>query len=144
MNPNARWIAQQARQLVWILEEHKPRIRFLLRDNDIKFTEAFDTIFRSARIKVIPLPFHAPNANAYAERWVRTVCEECLDKILIINENHLRQVLKTYISHYNQSRPHQGIKHQTPIPFLQSEVEGNVQSRDVLGGIIHEYYREAA
>ena len=103
MNPNARWVAQQARQLVWMLEEHKPRIRFLLRDNDTKFTDIFDTIFQSAKVKVIPLPYRDPNANAFAERWVRTVREECLDKIIVLNQEHLRQVLKTYITHYNHS-----------------------------------------
>ena len=144
MNPNARWIAQQVRQLVWVLEERKPRMRFLLRDNDSKFTDLFDAIFRSAKIKVIPLPYRAPNANAFAERWVRTIREECLDKILVINQAHLRQILKTYISHYNHARPHQGISQQSPIPFQKLEPGGNIRSRDVLGGIIHEYHRKAA
>ena len=104
----------------------------------------FDTIFRSIRIKVIHLPHRAPNSNAFAERWVRTVREECLDKLLIINEEHLRCVMKVYIAHYNQHRPHQGIAQQTPIPFPAPETQGEIRSRDVLGGIIHEYYREAA
>lgn len=104
----------------------------------------FDTIFRSIDIKVIRLPYRAPNSNAFAERWVRTVREECLDKLLIINEGHLRRVMNEYIAHCNRIRPHQGIDQQTPIPFTIPEKQGEIRRRDVLGGIIHEYYREAA
>jgi putative transposase len=72
-HPNAGWVNQQACQMVWKLEEQGIRIRFLLHDNDVKFNEMFDTIFRSIGIKVIHLPYRAPNSNAFAERWVRTV-----------------------------------------------------------------------
>ncbi len=126
------------------MQEREPAIRFLIRDNDMKFTQGFDNVFRSEGIKVIRTPFEAPNANAYAERWVRTVRQECLDKLLIINQRHLRQVMKDYTAHYNRSRPHQGIDQQTPIQFTTSQPHGSVRCRDVLGGIIHQYYREAA
>jgi putative transposase len=75
---------------------------------------------------------------------VRTAREECLDKLLVINERHLRQVMEEYVSHYNRSRPHQGIEQQTPIPFPTAQTDGSVKCREVLGGIIHEYSREAA
>jgi putative transposase len=106
MHPNAAWVNQQVRQMVWKLEEQGIKIRFLLHDNDRKFTEMFDTIFQPIGTKVIHLPYRAPNCNAFAERWVRTVWEECLDKLLIINEVHLRRVMKEYIAHYNRIRPH--------------------------------------
>jgi putative transposase len=144
MHPKAAWVEQQARQIVWQLDEQELKIRFLLHDNDRKFTQAFDTIFRSAGIKVISLPYQAPNANAYAERWVRTVREECLDKLLVINERRLGQMMREHTAHYNRSRPHQGIDQQTPISFPTPEPYGLVQCRNVLGGIIHEYYRKAA
>jgi transposase InsO family protein len=144
MHPNGSWVTQQARQMVWKLEEQGIKIRFLLHDNDTKFTEMFDTIFRSIGIKVIHLPYRAPNANAFAERWIRTVREECLDKVLIINERHLHQVMKDYIVHYNHQRPHQGIDQQTPIPFLTPDSHDKVCRQDVVGGIIHEYYQKAA
>jgi transposase InsO family protein len=73
----------------------------LIHDNDSKFTEAFDTVFASERIKIIHTPYRAPNANAYAERWVRTVREECLDKILVLSEGHLRRVMRDYVAYYN-------------------------------------------
>ncbi len=104
----------------------------------------FDTIFRSTGIKVIHLPYRAPNANAFAERWVRTIRQECPDKLLKPNEGHLQQVMKAYISHYNRHRPHQGIDQQTPIPLPTHKTQGSIQRRDVLGGIIHAYHREAA
>ena len=73
---------------MWELESRKPGIRFLIRDNNQKFTHVFDTVFRSEGIDVIPTPYHALNANAYAERWIRSIREECLDKLLIINPAH--------------------------------------------------------
>ena len=130
--------------MVWELEDRSEPIRFLIHDNDSKFTEVFDTVFASERIKVIHTPYRAPNANAYAERWVRTVREECLDKILILNEAHLHRVMREYVAYYNEARPHQGIEQQTPVPKSVSDTRGPVRCRNVLGGIIHDYYREAA
>ena len=95
-NPNAGWVTQQARQVVWELAESKADIRFLIRDRDSKFAQEFDTVFQSEGAHIIETPFRASNANAYAVRWVRTVREECLDQILILNEPHLRRVLQTY------------------------------------------------
>jgi len=143
-HPKAAWVTQQVRQLVWELEGRDPPLRFFIRDNDRKYTASFDHVFRSAGMKVIRTPYQAPSANAYAERWVRTVREECLDKLLVVTERHLRQVMAEYVTHYNQSRPHQGIEEQTPIPFPTVQADGSVQRRKVLGGIIHEYFREAA
>jgi hypothetical protein len=95
-NPNEIWITQQARQLVWNLHDHDNPLRFLIHDNDTKFSNAFDNVFGSEGMHVINTPFRAPNANAYAERWVRSVREECLDYILILNINHLKRVLAEF------------------------------------------------
>jgi len=114
-HPDNAWITQQARQMVWKLEERDPAIRFLIRDNDKKFSQAFDTVFRAEGIDVIPTPYPAPNANAYAERWIRSVREECLGKLLIINQSHLRRVMREYVEFFNTARPHQGIEQQNPI-----------------------------
>ena len=126
------------------MEDRDPAIRFLIRDNDKKFTESFDTVFRSQGIDVIPTPFRAPNANAYAERWIRSVREECLDKLLIINQTHLRRVMLEYIEFFNTARLHQGIDQQIPVPTIDRETTGPVRCRKLLGGIIHDYYRDAA
>lgn len=89
---NSAWVAQQARQLMWKFGDNND-FRFLIRDRDSKYGGVLDRVFESEGIHVIPTPLRAPNANAYAERWVRTVREECLDYILIINETHLQRVL---------------------------------------------------
>jgi transposase InsO family protein len=95
-------------------------------------------------IDIVRTPFRAPKANAYAERWIRSARQECLDHILILNERHLHHVLKEYVAFYNVSRPHQGINQQTPIPRIEPNGTGVVVRRDVLGGIVHDYYRLAA
>jgi len=143
-HPTVDWITQQARQMAWQLEERETPMRFLIRDRDTKFTPSFDTVFKTEKLKIIRTPFRAPNANAYAERWVRTVREECLDKLIIINQQHLHRVMVEYTSYYNTARPHQGIRQRTPLPRHQPVVDsGTIVSRDVLGGIIHDYRRAA-
>jgi transposase InsO family protein len=92
---------------------------------------------------MVRTPFQAPKANAVAERWVRSVREECLDHLLILNQRHLGRVLKEYVDYYNAARPHQGLCQQSPIPAPRS-FEGCIHCRDVLGGILHDYSREAA
>jgi putative transposase len=104
-HPNGTWITQQARNLL-LPAEGRRRPRFLLRDRDAKFTRAFDDVFRSEGAKVLVTPVQAPNANAYAERWIRTVRAECLDWLLIVGRGHLEQVLRIYVEHYNVHRPH--------------------------------------
>jgi hypothetical protein len=142
-HPNAAWVTQQARQMVWQLEDRQPSIQFLIHDRDTKFVAAFDTVFQSTRAHIIRTPFRAPNANAYAERWVRTVRHECLNKLFILTESHLWQVLDEYVTYYNTWRPHQGLGQQTPIPGPTPTRVGMVRNRPVLGGNIHDYYRAA-
>jgi putative transposase len=143
-HPNAMWVTQQARQLLWELDGRTPPIHFLIHDNDSKFTEAFDTVFRAEHIHVIHTPVRAPNANAVAERWVRSVRNECLDKVLIFTESHLRRVLREYVTYFNGTRPHQGLAQQSPIPRVLPTADGPVRCRAMLGGILHDYYRDAA
>jgi len=141
-HPNAAWVTQQARQMVWQLEDGDSTIHLLIHDRDTKFVTTFDTV-RSTNVHVIRALFRAPNANAFAERWVRTVRQECLNKLIIVNHAHLQHVLGEYVTYYNLSRPHQGLDQQTPIPGLTPTLAGNICSRPVLGGIIHGHYRAA-
>lgn len=140
-NPDGLWVAQQARQLIWQFEETETSFRCLIRDNDSRFTGAFDTVFESQDIRIVPTPPQTPNANAYSERWVRTVREECLDHLLILNETHLRRVLIEFISYYNSRRPHQALDQQSPIPRVEPAITGEVEGRQILGGIINDYSR---
>jgi hypothetical protein len=140
-NPNGQWVAQQARQYIWAIEEREETFRCLIHDNDKKLTKMFDDVFQSKQIRVIHTPIEAPNANSFAERWVRSVREECLDHVLILSEGHLRRVLQTYIEYYNTRRPHQSLEQQAPIPYPEPAKSGTVNCRQLLGGIINDYYR---
>src|SRR5262249_39702791 len=103
--------------MVWQLEEREPAIHVLIHDRETKFGSAFDTVFQSTRGHIIRTPFRAPNANAYAERWIRSVRAECLDQLLILNQTHLQRTFIEYVEYYNRARPHQGLQQQAPIPF---------------------------
>ena len=143
-NPDGRWVAQQARNLVIQLGDEQP-FRFLIHDRDTKFSHAFDEVCRTEGIKVIRSPVQAPNANAFAERWVRTVRADCLDRILILGRHHLEHVLRVYRRHYNEHRPHRALRLLPPDsrargrdPTLLTAPAG-LRRRDLLGGLIHEY-----
>jgi hypothetical protein len=152
-HPHQIWTTQQARQLVWDLaDEGCSFCCFLIHDNDSSFSKAFDAVFISEGYHVIHTPFRAPNANSYAERWIRTARQECLDYILILGSAHLKRVIIEFVAYYNLSRPHQGIGQcipdrageASPIPPEHSICEGSVQKKRVLGGIINDYYRAPA
>jgi transposase InsO family protein len=143
-NPNAPWVVQPAGQMLWAPEEREPAIRFLIHDRDPKFTSSFDTVFKAEGIDIIRTPIRAPNANAFAERWVRTAPDACLNKLLIINQAHLRQVKGEFVAYHSTARPHQGIDQQIPISRTTPTGTGPFGCRNVLGGIIPNYYREAA
>jgi len=98
-------------------------------------------VFRSEKIHIIRTPVKAPNANAYAERFVRSLREEILDHVLKINEAHLRNVLNEYLAYYNSRRPHQRLNQMSPIPRPSCQPKGKIIRRKVLGGIINDYHR---
>src|SRR6266849_8379206 len=138
-NPTGAWVTQQARNLSFtgVLE----RTRFLIHDRDSKLSAAFDEACRSEGIKVIHTPVRAPQANAYAERFVRTIRAECLDWLLIVGRRHLEHVLRAYMTHYNRGRPHRARSLQPPeaIDGTDPPGAGAIERHDLLGGLIHEY-----
>ena len=127
--------------------EQVGRFQLLIRDRDAKFTAAFDNVLAGDGVRAIRTPVRAPKANAYAERWVRTVRTECLDRLLIRNRRHLEHVLAVYVEHYNSDRPHRSLDLQTPLPAHRPPAKtGSVEQTervDRLDGLIHEY-RHAA
>jgi putative transposase len=147
-NPDGRWTAQQARQVVWSLADRATPARFLIHDRDSKFSHAFDVVFRSEGVEIIRSPFRAPKANAFAERWVGTVRRDCLDWLLIASRKQLERVLRIYVDHYNTHRPHRALGLAAPIPGPRLRLVGpgppdKLHRRDRLGGLIHEYARAA-
>jgi putative transposase len=144
-HPDGAWTAQQARNLVMDLGDRTGSFRFLIRDRDAKFTHAFDEIFSSEGLKIMMTPPRTPQANCYAERWIRTARAECTERMLIYDERHLRSVLSEYAGHYNRHRPHQSRQQLPPDQESQTTALLNlpVQRRKVLGGVISEYYQAA-
>src|SRR6266540_3570921 len=144
-NPDGRWVTQQARNLS--LSGALDDARFLIRDRDRKFVAGFDEVFRTDGVKVIQTPFRAPQANAHAERFVRTARTECLDWLLILGQRQLDRALRAYVDHYNTERPHRALGRQPPIairPPTPPPPQATIQRRDRLGGLLREYHPAAA
>jgi transposase InsO family protein len=144
-HPDAVWVGQQARNVVWELEEADAMgFRYLIHDRDSKYCEAFDRVMASEGIETVLTPPRAPQANSYAERWIRSAREECLDQVLIVDDQHLQRVLQEFAGYHHYERPHQGLGQHVPLGTRPPRREGAIQRRDVLGGIVHSYYRQAA
>jgi putative transposase len=138
--PTAAGLPSRSATCCWCWEERGRRVRFLLRDRDAKFTRSFDDVFRSEGGEVLMTPVQAPKANAYAERWVRTVRGECLDWLLIVGRTHLEQVLRVYVEHYDRHRPHRSLGLEVPdrpaeLAVIGEDQPGEVR-RNLLGGLL--------
>jgi putative transposase len=149
--PDTTWMLQQARNLLMDLDDHNRQAQFLIHDRDAKFPRAFDALLESDGVKVIRTPVKAPNANAHMERWVGTVRRECLDRLLILGRRQLEHVLRIYVTHYNRERPHRSLdlkppdsRIRPPIATISAQHAPQVNRRDLLGGLIHEYELAAA
>jgi hypothetical protein len=120
--------------------------RYLLHDRDTKFCESFRELIESGSVKPIRLPARSPNLNSYAERWVRSVKEECLSKFILFGESSLRRALQQYMLHYHEERNHQGKENRILFPSQTKarRKEGAVRCRERLGGLLRYYEREAA
>ena len=119
--------------------------RYLLHDRDSKFTRSFRSIIASGRVAPLALPAHSPDLNAYAERWVRSVKEECLSQVILFGERSLRRALRDYVGHFHAERNHQGKRNVLLLPRATAwQREGPVRCRERLGGLLRYYHREAA
>jgi len=144
-SPHKAWMEQVARNMTdW--ESPMMGARYLIRDRDTKYTGSFDEIFRSIRIKAVKLPPQSPNLNAYAERFVRSIKAECLDRLILFGEKSLRHAVGEYMAHYHAERNQQGIDNAIPFPDerLGAVAPASVIRSDRLGGLLSFYHKPAA
>jgi transposase InsO family protein len=145
-HPTAAWTIQLARNTLMDQAERPGGLKFLIRDRDAKYTDAFDAVFTAAGVRIITTPAQAPRANAICERWISSARRERTDRILIAGRRHLHHALSEYVDHYNTHRPHRTLGQRAPdgkIPAAPADDTIRVRRRDRLGGLIHEYSQVA-
>ena len=147
-HPNEQWMTQVARNVTMADVGFLSSSRYLIHDRDSKFCESFRDTIEGVGVTPIRLPARSPDLNAFAERWVRSVKEECLSKLIFFGENSLRHALKEYVAHHHHERNHQGkdnlLLFPEPAIAQTNGLEGAIQCRERLGGLLRFYHREAA
>jgi hypothetical protein len=144
-HPTGPWTTQAARNILMDTDMKTKGHTFLIRDRGGQFTDAFDAVFTDAGLRILKSPPQAPKANAHCERFIGTLRRELLDRTLILNEQHLRRTLTTYLDHYNEHRPHRALNQLCPSqaetgpPPPIGLAEHRVHRQAVLGGLINEY-----
>ena len=144
--PSEAWMRQMARNLTDCVDGFLKQTRYLILDRDPLYTQAFRELLRGSGVKVVRLPARSPNLNSYAERWVRSVRSECLSRVILLGERHLRHLLSEDLIHFHQERNHQGLDNRIiePLAANTNAGKGIVRRRERVGGLLSYYYREAA
>jgi putative transposase len=142
-SPTDAWVAQQLREAT----PYGQAPKYLIRDNDSKFGSCFTRVATTSVIEMLKTPYHAPRANAICERFMRSVRQECLDHLLILQEKQLQRVLNVYVAYFNQARPHQGIRQQIPDSSGSSRATPQAGTKvvavPILAGLHHDYRKVA-
>jgi putative transposase len=143
-NPDGAWMTQAARNFLMDLDQLTASMKFLIRDRAGQFTGSFDAVFTAAGVRILASPPQAPRANAICERIIGTLRREVFDRLLIVNEHHLRQVLIEYLRHYNTARPHRSLGQLAPAqaptrPPQINLAEHRIRRKQALSGLTHEY-----
>ena len=142
---NGLWMGQIGRRVTDAVDGILLGKRYLIHDRDPLFTAEFLTLLAGVGVESVKLPPRSPNLNAYAERFVRTIKESCLNRLILFGESSLRQAVAEFVTHYHQERPHQGLNNQLIRPAADHcRNRGTVQRRQRLGGLLNYYYRAAA
>ena len=145
-NPDSRWMEQVARNATMDDTGYLNGCRYLLHDRDTKFCREFCETLAAGGVKCTPIPARSPNLNAYAERWVRSIKEECLSKLILFGETSLRRVVSDFLEHYHLERNHQGKDNLLLFPVFTSRepgLRGVIRCRERLGGLLNYYTRAA-
>ena len=146
-HPNEQWMKQIARNITMDEWGFLENCRYLIHDRDTKFTDSFRAIVKSSHVEPLKLPSRSPNLNAYAERWVKSVKDECLSKLILFGLSSLRRALREYITHYHEERNHQGKGNILLFPTDKKTVNhvgGSIGCKERLGGMLKYYHREVA
>jgi transposase InsO family protein len=144
-HPDNSWMTQIARNITDVSDGFLRDKRYLLLDRDTKYSDAFRGILVREGIEVIRLPPRSPNLNAFAERFVRSIKEECLNRLIFVGQASLRHAITQYLTHYHFERNHQGLENRLLKPCRTvGEPHAPVKRRERLGGMLSFYYREAA
>jgi putative transposase len=142
---DGRWMAEQAAAFVEHAKREGLPAGMLFRDHDSAYTHAFDDVLEEAGVRVNELVFRSPNLNAYVERFIQSVQQECLDKFMGFGREHMDHLVSEYVQHYHQERPHQSTGN---LPLLGDTsvigAAGDVVCRERLGGVLRHYYRMPA
>jgi putative transposase len=143
-HPTEAWITQMARNAVNNTAGRLRQCRYVLHDRDARFCAAFDDVLASESIQCLKIPPRSPNLNAFAERWVRSVKQECLSKLIVFGERSLQRALTEYIAHYHAERNHQGKGNVLLFPApLSATCRRSIHCRERLGGLLRYYCRAA-
>src|ERR671918_473186 len=140
-SPDAAFMAQASRRLTDAVDGFLALHRVLICDRDAKWTDGFRALLEGAGVRIVRTPVQAPNANAYAERFVRSIREECLDRLILIGERRLLHVLKEFVVHYHEERNHQGLGNDLIAPAPRPGGGAGIRCRDRLGGLLRYYYQ---
>jgi hypothetical protein len=142
---NKLWMDQIARNLTDSVDGLLGGKRYLIHDRDPLFTDGFLATLKDAGIESVKLPARSPNLNAHAERFVRSVKESCLERLILFGENSLRTAVQNFVAHYHSERNHQGLANRLILPDpAHHDSTGIIQRRERLGGALNYYYRAAA
>jgi putative transposase len=146
-HPNEAWMKQIARNVTMDEWGFLDNCRYLIHDRDTKYCQSFRDIIESSEVKTLPLPARSPNLNAFAERWVKSVKDDCLSKLILFGEVSLKRALREYLAHYHAERNHQGKGNVLLFPTAtqaKNRVDGSVACKERLGGLLKYYHRDAA
>jgi putative transposase len=143
--PNGAFMKQVARNLTDESDGFLANSRYLSMDRDTKYTNDFRGHLDREGVKPVRCPSRAPNCNAFAERFVRSIKDECMDRMILFGEASLRRALRDYVAHYHTERNHQGVGNRLLAPLaMVSSSNDPIYCREPLGGMLNYYYREAA
>jgi putative transposase len=144
-HPDSRWTTQIARNCTDLADGFLRGKRYLILDRDTKYCDTFCGVLLREGIEVVPLPPRTPNLNAFAERFVRSIKEECLSRMIFFGQASLEHAVRHYMAHYHTERNHQGLKNRLPRPTsISAPLHHPLRRRQHLGGMLSYYYRAAA